>query len=370
MIGAGQLARMTHQAAIDLDLDLVVLAGSTRDSAVAAGAPYRLGSPSCFADLQAAAEGADVVTFDHELVPNDHLVKLEQLGHHLRPASTALSLAQDKLKARTVLSTSGFPVPAFAAVSSPRDVSAFAEAHGWPIVLKSSSGGYDGRGVHLIENVNQVVQIFDAQLHESAAWLAEKFVDIAAELAILIARTVSGHVVLYPAVQTVQKDGICRYLLMPAPLATPVVERARRMAKSIADGIDATGMLAVEMFLDTDGRLLVNELALRPHNSGHATIEACETSQFHQHLRALLDWPLGAPTMRSAAATVNLIGDTSIVSPSTQLLRALGVPNAHIHLYSKAFRPGRKLGHVTALAASTDEALDIAQAAATEFAKS
>ncbi len=367
MIGAGQLARMTHQAAVDLDIDLVVLAESTGDSAVGAGAAYRLGSSSCLADVRAVAEGADVVTFDHELVPNAHLVKLEQLGHHLRPAPPALSLAQDKLKARTVLSASGFPVPAFAAVSSREDVSAFAEACGWPIVLKSSSGGYDGRGVHVVESSSQVAQLFDSRSGGTTRWLAEEFVDIAAELAILVARTVSGHVALYPAVQTVQQDGICRYLLMPASLAAPVIERASRMARSIADGIDATGVLAVEMFLDTGGQLLVNELALRPHNSGHATIEACETSQFHQHLRAVLDWPLGAPTMRSAAATVNLIGGTSAISPSTQLLRALEVRNAHIHLYGKGFRPGRKLGHVTALAASTEEALEIAQTAAAEF---
>ena len=367
MIGAGELARMTHQAAVDLDLDLVVMAGSIRDSAVAGGAQYRLGSPSCLADIQAVAGGADVVTFDHELVPNAQLVELEQLGYQLRPASPALSLAQDKLKARTVLSTSGFPVPAFAAVSSPKDVSAFAEVRGWPIVLKRSSGGYDGRGVHLIEKLNEVAQLFDSRSQESATWLAEEFIDIAAELAILIARTVSGHVALYPAVQTVQQDGMCQYLLMPAPLPAPVIDQAGRMAKSIADGIDATGMLAVEMFLDTGGQLLVNELALRPHNAGHATIEACETSQFHQHLRAVLDWPLGAPTLRSAAATVSLIGGTSVISPSTQVPRALRMPNAHVHLYGKTFRPGRKLGHVTALAASTEEALDMARAAAAEF---
>ena len=367
MIGAGQMARMTHQAAVDLDLDLVVLAESTGDSAVVGGAPYRLGSPSSWADIRAVAEGADVVTFDHELVPNAHLVKLEQLGYQLRPASQASSLAQDKLEARTVLSTSGFPVPAFAAVSSPRDVWAFTEAHGWPIVLESLGGGHDRRDVHLIDNPSQVTQLFDSQPHESATWLAEEYIDVAAELAVLIARSASGHVALYPAVQTVRQGGSCRYVLMPAPLADPVVEQASLMAKSIADGIDATGMLAVEMFLDTGGQLLVNELDLRPHDSGHATIEACETSQFHQHLRALLDWPLGAPTLRSAAATVNLIGGSSAISPSAQLPRALGVPNAHVHLYGKEFRPGRKLGHITALAASTEEALDIAQAAADEL---
>ncbi len=364
IIGAGQLARMTHQAAVDLDIDLVVLAESTDDSAVAGGAPYRLGSASCLADIQAVAEGADVVTFDHELVPGAHLTELERLGYQVRPAPPALRLAQDKLEARTVLSAAGFPVPAFTPVSSPRDVAIFAERHGWPIVVKRPSGGYDGRGVHVIDRPNQLVGLFGQEPHENCAWLAEQFVDIAAELSILIARTVSGYVALYPAVQTIQQAGICRYLVMPAPLPPSIIEQASRMAKSIADGIGATGMLAVEMFLDTSGRLLVNELALRPHNSGHATIEACETSQFHQHLRATLDWPLGATTLRSAAATVNLIAGTDVVDLAARVPAALGVSGAHVHLYGKAFRPGRKLGHVTALGSSTEDALETAQAAA------
>ena len=364
MIGAGQLARMTYQAAVDLDIDLIVLAGSTDDSAVVGGAPYRLGSSSRLADIQAVAAGADVVTFDHELVPGAHLERLEQLGYRLRPASPALSLAQDKLKARRVLSESGFPVPAFAPVSSPGDVARFAEAHGWPVIVKSATDGYDGRGVHLIESLDQVAGLFDQGLLEKSLWLAEEHVDIAAELAILIARSVSGYVALYPAVQTVQEAGICRHLLMPASLPAPVIDQAGRMAKSIADGIDATGVLAVEMFLDTRGQLLVNELALRPHNSGHITIEACETSQFHQHLRAVLDWPLGATTLRSPVATVNLINGTDTCDPSARLPHALAIPGAHIHLYGKAPRPGRKLGHVTALGASAEQALETAQAAA------
>jgi 5-(carboxyamino)imidazole ribonucleotide synthase len=218
--------------------------------------------------------------------------------------------------------------------------------------------------VHVVESEDQLAPLFAQAPPTSRAWLAEQFVDIAAELAILIARTERGHVALYPAVQTVQQAGICRHLVMPAPLPGAVVEQAERIAKSIADGIDATGILAVEMFLDTSGQLLVNELALRPHNSGHATIEACETSQFHQHLRAVLGWPLGATTLRSAAATVNLIGGRDAVGIADRLPLALGIRGAHVHLYGKAARPGRKLGHVTALGASTEQALETAQAAA------
>jgi 5-(carboxyamino)imidazole ribonucleotide synthase len=364
MIGAGQLARMTHQAAVDLDLDLVVLAGSTDDPAVIGGAPYLLGSWSTQADLQALADGTQVVTFDHELVPGLLLGRLEELGYRLRPPPGALSLAQDKLKARTVLSRLGFPVPSFARVSSVGDVADFAEVHGWPVVVKDVTGGYDGRGVHHLESLAQVATLFERGSSEVGLRLAEEHVDIASELAVLIARNDSGEVAVYPPVGTVQEGGICRYLLMPAPLPASVLDQARQMAQSIAESIDATGMLAVEMFLDAQGQLLVNELALRPHNSGHVTIEACETSQFHQHLRAVLDWPLGVTTLRRPAATVNLIATSDVCEPSARLPRALSIPGASVHLYGKAPRKGRKLGHVTALAASPEEALATAQAAA------
>lgn len=364
MVGAGQLARMTHQAAVDLDVDLVVLAASLDDSAVLGGAPYLLGSWSSQADLEALADGADVVTFDHELVPGSHLGQLQKLGHRLRPAPLALSLAQDKLKARTVLSELGFPVPAFARVASLVEVAEFAETHGWPVVVKDVTGGYDGRGVHVVESLDQAAALFNRGSEEIRLWLAEEHVVVESELAVLIARNDSCEVALYPPVGTVQEGGICRYLLMPASLPAPLVEQACQLAKSIAESIDATGILAVEMFLDVKGQLLVNELALRPHNSGHVTIEACQTSQFHQHLRAVLDWPLGATTLRSPAATVNLIAASDISDPRAKLPRALSIPGANVHLYGKAPRRGRKLGHVTVLAASTEQALATAQEAA------
>ncbi|MHB1548940.1 MAG: ATP-grasp domain-containing protein, partial [Acidimicrobiales bacterium] len=173
MIGAGQLARMTYQAAVDLDIDLVVLAESPDDSAVVAGAPYRLGSPSSLADIRAAAAGAEVVTFDHELIPSAHLTEMEKLGYRLRPGPPALSLAQDKLNARSVLSASGFPVPAFASVSSPGDVRIFAEEHGWPVVVKNPRGAYDGRGVHVVESEDQLARLFAQSSQTGCHWLAE-----------------------------------------------------------------------------------------------------------------------------------------------------------------------------------------------------
>ncbi len=370
IIGAGPLARMTHQAALDLGIDLVVLAESRDDCAVVGGASYRLGSASCLADIQAVAAGADVLLFDHELVPGAYFAELERLGHQLRPASPALSLAQNKLGARTALSAAGFPVPACGPVSSRRDVAAFAEKNGWPIVLKSPSGEHDGRGVHLVDGPERLADFFGEEPREKHVWLAEQFVDIVAELSILIARTASGYVALYPAVQTIRQAGVCRYQIVPAPLPSLIIEQAGRMAKAIADGINVTGLLAVEMFLDTNGRLFVNDLVVRPHRSGHVTIEACETSQFHQHLRATLDWPLGATTLRGPAATVNLVAGPDVVDLAVRLPVALGISGAHVHLYGKAFRPGREFGHVTALGSSTEEALEIARAAADLLAQS
>ncbi len=365
MVGAGQLARMTHQAAVDLDIELVVLAASDEDSAVVGGAPYRLGSVASLADLEAVASAADVVTFDHELVPTENLVKLRRIGYRLEPTPSALRLAQDKLEARHVLSTAGFPTPAFESISSISDAMAFTSEHGWPIVLKSRRGGYDGRGVHVVDNPGQLASLLKGNPDEEAVWLAEEFVDIKAELSVLIARTTAGRSVVYPAVETFQREGICRYLTMPATQPLRILEQAGQMAGSIAGTIGATGMLAVEMFVTTGNDLLVNELALRPHNSGHATIEACVTSQFHQHLRAVLDWPLGSTSMRSnAAATVNLIGEMHELDIAARLPQALAIPGVHVHLYAKTPRPGRKFGHITVLDDSASGALETAKAAA------
>lgn len=355
MIGAGQLARMTQQAAIPLDVELVVVAESDRDPAVLAGAPYRLAAPADGPALVAATEGIDIVTFDHELVPPAALRALEDAGRVLRPSPAALAHAQDKLHARRALAAAGFPVPAFAPVAGPGEVAAFAGDQGWPVVLKARSGGYDGRGVVVVEGPAALDGI-----PWEAGWVAEEFLDLAAELAVVVARRPSGEAVAYPVVRTVQVDGICRHLAMPAG-ATGAADLAGRVAAHVG----AVGICAVELFVVADGRLLVNELALRPHNSGHATIEGCTTSQFENHLRAVLDWPLGAPDLVApAAAMVNVITPDAAADPHAHLPAALAVPGAHVHLYGKASRAGRKVGHVTALGATPEAALATAQAAA------
>jgi 5-(carboxyamino)imidazole ribonucleotide synthase len=396
---------MTYQAAIDLDIELMVLATSVKDSAVLGGAGYVLGTPDRLSDIEAVAAGADVVTFDHELVSPSNLVVMQERRYNIQPHPLALYLAQDKLEARQSLSSKGFPCPAFSAVGSEYDVARFAERHGWPVVLKARHGGYDGRGVRVVGGVDQLDGIswllatgdtgvtgragepdkepVGESLKEKVkepvgepvkekvkepAYIVEEHIDISVELSIIVARSPSGEVVVYPPVQTTQSEGICRYLVMPAPLPGRISKQARDLAESIVVDINATGIVAVEMFLASSGQLLVNELALRPHNSGHATIEASMTSQFQQHLRAVLDWPLGSTDMRvPAAAMVNLIGGEGSTDLLSGLRAALAVPGASIHLYGKDARPGRKLGHITATADSVEEALQNAIRAASCF---
>jgi 5-(carboxyamino)imidazole ribonucleotide synthase len=374
MVGAGQLARMTHQAAVDYGIDLHVLAGSPGDAAVTAGARYTVGRADDGALLRRLATGADVLTFDHEIVSLDLLSTLASEGCVIRPRPEALALGCDKLFARTAVSSLGglsVRTPAFAPVEGPDDVAAFAGDHGWPVVLKSRRGGYDGRGVAVAGDLAGAARLLDGSGGGAGVdgphWIVEEHLDIAAEFAILLARSPSGFTATYPPVGTRQEDGICRELTIPADLPAGVVREAVSWARSILEGFDATGVGAVEYFLTSDGRLLLNEFALRPHNSGHITIEACVTSQFHQHLRAVLDWPLGETGLVRPAATVNLIAGATATELTSRLPRALAIPDVHVHLYRKAPRSGRKVGHVTALADSTDEALELARAAAARF---
>lgn len=365
MVGGGQLARMTHQAAVDLGVCLEVLVPSPTEPAVVAGAHHLCGAHDSLEMLRTLAERCEVVTLDHEHVPAEHLHALQAAGHALRPRAEAVGLAQDKLLARRTLEHAGFPVPPYAPVDlGALDVVAgFAERWGWPVVAKSRRGGYDGRGVHVLDDLAAAQGVLGTDT--SGGWLVEANVAIATELAVLVARNPSGYTAVYPVVETCQVDGMCRELVMPARIPDAVAAAAARLAESIADGIDNTGVLAVELFLTTEGDLVVNELASRPHNSGHATIEATATSQFHNHLRGVLDWPLGSTAMVApAAATVNVIGSSSASDPLQHLAAALSVSGANVHLYAKAPRPGRKLGHVTALGADHDEALDTARAAA------
>jgi 5-(carboxyamino)imidazole ribonucleotide synthase len=346
ILGAGQLARMGLEAAVALDLDITVLASSPSDAAVRAGARARIGDHRDLAVLQAFAAEVDVVTFEFEGIDPAHLAALDRAGHRLVPSARAKLFAQDKLHQRRELAAAGFPVPPFAHARNMIDLMGFAAAYGWPVVMKAPRGGYDGRGV-VVATTEAEAAAYLADLPGGA--LLEPALAIECELAVQVARTSDGAMATYPVVETVQRDAMLRELVCPAEISEQHVLQACELARGIVSHIGATGLAALELFLTPDG-LLVNELALRPHNSGHHTIEANVTSQFEQHLRAVLDWPLGETRMRApAAVTVNVIGPADGSDPRDRLREALVVGGAHVHLYGKQPRPGRKLGHVTAL---------------------
>jgi 5-(carboxyamino)imidazole ribonucleotide synthase len=347
MVGAGQLARMTCAAAVGLGIRFLVLAASAADSAAQVCAGTRIGDHRSLADLRDFAAGCDVVTFDHEQVPGTHLCSLEQAGVTVRPGPAALRHAQDKRVMRGRLAALGVACPRFAAVASLDDVAAFAGGHGWPVVLKAATGGYDGRGVWVCATPAEAAEVVSLGLE----LIAEEHVAFQRELAVLVARSPSGQGAAYPVVQTVQQDGICREVLAPAPgLGAARAAEAQRLGLAIAAELGVTGLLAVELFETADG-LLVNELAMRPHNCGHWTIEGARTSQFEQHLRAVLDLPLGSPTLAAPHAVMaNVLGGPSADGLHSRLNHVLAAdPGVRVHLYGKSARPGRKIGHVTAL---------------------
>lgn len=361
MVGAGQLARMTHRAAIDLGIELSVLASSPEDAAVRAGARAVMGQCDDPATLRELAAGADVLTFDHEQVPPELLEELDAEGLPLQPGAAAKRLAQDKLHARRELEARGFPVPPFALAVDPGEIAAFADEHGWPLVAKAPRGGYDGRGVTVVGSQAEAVEL----LGESPdGLLLEPLLAIERELAVLVARSSAGEARAYPVAETVQRDAMCREILVPAPIDAALAEKAQELALAITDTPGASGVIALELFV-VDGALVVNELALRPHNSGHFTIEGAETSQFEQHLRGVLGWPLGETGLTApAVAMVNVVGPSDGSDPRERLPRALAEPGVHVHLYDKSPAPGRKLGHVTVRSADLAGAREAAQRAA------
>jgi 5-(carboxyamino)imidazole ribonucleotide synthase len=361
MVGAGQLARMTAAAAVGLGIDFRVLAAAPDESAARVVAGTVLGDYQSADDLLKFAAGCDVVTFDHEHVPPDGIAALEQAGTVVRPGGRALRYAQDKLAMRERLAGLGVPCPRFAAVSDLAGVTAFADQAGWPVVLKAVTGGYDGRGVWVCASPAEAAQVLD----HGIALLAEEYVRFERELAILVARSPSKQGAAYPVVQTVQVDGICHEVLAPAPgLDTETAIDAEALGLRLAAELDVTGLLAVELFQTRRG-LLVNEVAMRPHNSGHWTIEGAGTSQFEQHLRAVLNLPLGATRpVAPCAVMVNILGGPDPDLHDRLIHVWAADPGVKIHLYGKQVRPGRKVGHVTALGTDYAEVAERARRAA------
>jgi 5-(carboxyamino)imidazole ribonucleotide synthase len=359
VVGGGQLARMMVPPATELAITLKTMVEAEDTSAAQVTVHSPVGDPKNMEDMRNLVEGADVLTFEHEHIPQEILRNCKKVS--IQPPPSALLYAQNKLKMREKMQEIGAPVPRWKKAETSEDVAEFGEEIGWPIIAKTPTGGYDGKGVRVVKSADGI----DDWLKSGPVLLEEK-VPFTRELAVLLARRPSGEIKHWPVSQSIQENGVCSEVIAPAPnLSDEVMTQAQEVGTLIATELGVTGVLAVEMFI-VDGeecQLSVNELAMRPHNTGHWTIEGAVTSQFEQHLRAVLDLPLGDTTAIPGVWVMkNLLG-SNYDDAAHALPQALAAyPKAHVHIYGKSVRPGRKLGHVTTRADSVEEARERARA--------
>lgn len=362
VIGGGQLARMMQPAAIALGLELKVFAETEGSSAQAAAT--MVGDYTDFEQLAAFAETVDVITFDHEHVPVALLARLEVSGVSVQPSSKALIHAQNKLAMRRRIAELALPQPSWREISSAGELDEFIQEMGDAVIVKTPIGGYDGKGVRVVETSADVADWLSDSPNYGGSLLAEQKVNFVRELAQLSARRPSGEFRAWPLVQTVQAGGVCSEVIAPAPQPADL-SGAEEIARAIAEGLGVTGVLAVEMFEDASGNLLINELAMRPHNSGHFSIDAARTSQFEQHLRAVLDLPLGeTEILAPISVMINLLGvdqSNDFVSHYRAVMESF--PQAKFHSYQKAPRQGRKMGHITVMGTDLAQLLTTGQSA-------
>ncbi len=379
IVGGGQLARMMNEAATPLGLRVRLLAEAPQTAAAQVVPDTTVGDYADAATLSDFAADVTAVTFDHEHVPTGLLAELEASGTPVRPGPTALEFAQDKAAMRARLSALGVPCPAWRVVATPQELADFAAETGWPVIAKTSRGGYDGKGVWKVAGPQEAEAPFAALQHAlgpterdtaadapaDAVIVAEEFIPFTRELSVLVARRPGGEAVAYPVTETVQRDGICHETTTPAPgLDAARAAALEALGRRIADELGVVGILAVELMERPDGEIVVNELAMRPHNTGHWSIEGAVTSQFENHLRAVADLPLGSAALRAPVAVMtNVLGG---VNPDLvgSLNRVLADPDVRVHLYGKGVKPGRKVGHITVLGADVDAARRSARAAA------
>jgi 5-(carboxyamino)imidazole ribonucleotide synthase len=356
VVGAGQLARMLAEAAIPLGIELAVLAAQADDGAAQVARHVVIGAPDDFPILSAFTAGCDVLTFDHELVDARQLRDLERDGRVLRPSSETVAIAQDKARQRALWRKLGLPAPRGRAVNTGEEIIAFGDEGGWPIVVKAARGGYDGHGVWIAQNAAEPPALWLEAQDRGVRLLVEERVPIEREIAVVTARRPGGEIAVYPVVETVQRDGICHELIVPARIEPALATEAQRLAIAVSEATGAVGILAVEMFVVGE-QVLINEIAARPHNSGHFSLGGCVTSQFENHLRAVLDLPLGLTDLLApVAVTRNVLAAPETRDLFALLPAALAIPGARINLYGKQPRPGRKVGHVTVLGDDVDAA--------------
>ena len=363
IVGGGQLAKMTALAGLQLGCDVVVLERNHHSPAANLASHSIIGDWDDPADLLQLAAQVDVVTLENEFVDAASLRALEAGGHALFPTARSIALVQDKLIQKQTLVAADLPVPRFCAVKNPEAVTSAAREFGLPLLLKARRNAYDGKGNVTVRALDEIGG------NDGNELFVEAFCPFVKELAVIITRGRDGATATYPLVETVQRDHVCHLVCAPAPVAPEITTRAVDLARRAVTAVGAVGSFGVEMFLTASGEIFINELAPRVHNSGHYTIEACVCSQFENHVRAVLGWPLGDTRMIAPAAVmVNLLGDRKAVGRPVGIEQALAVPGAHVHIYGKAMSgPGRKMGHVTALGATMYEALATAQRAAAQI---
>lgn len=355
IIGGGQLARMMYEAAIGLDLGVRLLAEGPEVSAARVVREVTVGDYTDPATVRDFAEGCDVITFDHEHVPTGLLAGLEADGIPVRPGSRALVHAQDKRLMRARLGDElALPCPRWRVCGNAEELCEFADEAGWPVIAKASLGGYDGHGVWRIESPQEATAPFEESLRTSAGApvviLGEEFVDFTRELSVIVVRGTDGQMLSYPVSETVQAGGVCVETTTPAPgLPDARQSEIQALGQRIAEALDVVGLLAVELMERSDGSVVINELAMRPHNTGHWTIDGAVTSQFENHLRAVAGLPLGSTAPRAPWCTMrNVLGGRSADSVTDFARVAAADPGLRAQFYGKSLRPGRKRGHVTA----------------------
>jgi 5-(carboxyamino)imidazole ribonucleotide synthase len=366
ILGGGQLARMTAIAAYKLGLQIAILDSEPDSPAQQIAHLKVVGSLNDAYMLEILARMSNIITLENEFVDASLLKHLESIGVCVYPTADTVGLVQDKLSQKQLLESSGICVPHFMEVSNYDDLYKAGERLGWPLVLKARRNAYDGRGNVLVKEPCEALPAWGKLDGTKNQLMVERFVRFKKELAVMVARSVNGEITTYPVVETIQRNHICHIVKAPADVSASVHEKATIIARQAIEAVNGVGIFGVEMFLLDDDNVLINELAPRPHNSGHYTIEACITSQFENHLRAILGLPLGSPSMiLPAAVMVNLLGTRDGFVDICGLEKALKIPGVNIHIYGKKItRPGRKMGHITVLAHNIEEALDKATMAA------
>lgn len=366
ILGGGQLARMLAEAGSHLGIEVAVLEHEARSPAGRIAVQEVVGGWSDTPQLLALADGSLVVTLENEFVDAGALLWLEKRGVPVFPTSRTLTLVQDKLAQVRFVRDVGLKTPEFAQVETPQDVIAAGERWGWPVMLKARRNGYDGYGNVTVRSAEEAEAACAKLGFPERELMVEAWVPFARELAVMVARGQSGECVTYPVVETIQRNHICHVVRAPAAVSETVRAQAIESARRTVAAVGGIGIYGVEMFETEDGQVLFNEMAPRVHNSGHYTIEGCVTSQFENHLRAVLGFPLGDPSMVAPTAVmVNLLGKRTGPARADGLAQALAIPGAHVHIYGKLqSRLGRKMGHVTALGPTLAEAEAKARAAA------